>query len=69
MNIGHLKSVFIQFLFFNKKSSVFWHVTLLGLILVQGFVWFSLGLLWILIFPLLIVIPVSLAAPKSPPGE
>ena len=52
----------------KKKSSVFWHVTLSGLILVQGLFWVSLGLLWVFIFPLLIVIPVSLA-PESPPGE
>ena len=45
--------------FFEKKSSVFWHVTLSGLILVQGFFWVSFGLLWVFIFPLLIVIPVS----------
>ena len=68
MDIGHLRSVFIQFIFWKKKSSVFLHVTLSGLILVQGLFWVSLGLLWVSIFPLLIVIPVSLA-PESPPGE
>ena len=41
----------ISFLKKKKKSSAFWHLTLLSLTSVEGFLWVSLGLLWVFVSP------------------